>query len=271
MIQEIKEIQQILQLKFRLRMTWFDARLDFFNIKVDENMNIISIDELNKIWLPVVVFDNTEKGQRTISDDESFATINRMSKGTKSDSSISEDIDIYKGSENTISISRLYNIEFFCDYDMRWYPFDAQTCFMVMRLGGGAEKLVSLSPGDLTYQGPEELTQYYVKNFMIGETMLNDVKVLRVSITLGRRLLGTILTIYLPTVLLNIIGHTTNFFKPFFFEAVVTVNLTGVKHSSLENANSEKYVPQYTVPISNARADHHVHQCFQQLAQDLLR
>ena len=230
-IQEIKEIQQILQLKFRLRMTWFDARLDFFNIKVDENMNIISIDELNKIWLPVLVFDNTEKGQRTISDDESFATINRMSKGTRSDSSISEDIDIYKGSENTISISRLYNIEFFCDYDMRWYPFDAQTCYLVMRLGGGAEKLVSLSPGDLTYQGPEELTQYYVKNFMIGETMLDDVKVLRVSITLGRRLLGTILTVYLPTVLLNIIGHATNFFKPFFFEAVVTVNLTGVKHS----------------------------------------
>ena len=79
MIQEIKEIQQILQLKFRLRMTWFDTRLDFFNIKLDENMNVISIDELNKIWLPVVVFDNTEKGQRTISDDESFATINRMS------------------------------------------------------------------------------------------------------------------------------------------------------------------------------------------------
>ena len=44
-IQEIKEIQQILQLKFRLRMTWFDARLDFFNIKLDENMNVISIDD----------------------------------------------------------------------------------------------------------------------------------------------------------------------------------------------------------------------------------
>ena len=206
-IQEIKEIQQILQLKFRLRMTWFDARLDFFNIKVDENMNIISIDELNKIWLPVVVFDNTEKGQRTISDDESFATINRMSKGTRSDSSISEDIDIYKGSENTISISRLYNIEFFCDYDMRWYPFDAQTCFMVMKLGGGSEKLVALEPGLLQYLGPKELTQYYVKKFLIGEANLENTRGLSVSITFGRRLLGTILTVYLPTVLLNVIGQ----------------------------------------------------------------
>ena len=219
-IQEIKEIQQILQLKFSLRMTWVDARLEFYNIKLDETMNVISIDELKKIWLPVIVFDNTERSQRTINDDESFATISRMSKGVGSDSSISEDIDIYKGSENTISMSRIYNIDFFCDYDMRWYPFDAQTCLMVMKLGGGTEKLVSLTPGHLMYRGPEELTQYYVKKYLINETTLVDAKGLSISITFGRRLLGTILTVYLPTVLLNIIGHATNFFKPFFFEAV---------------------------------------------------
>ena len=103
MIQEIKEIEQILQLKFNLRMTWVDARLDFYNIKLKETMNVISIDELNKIWLPKIIFHNTERGQRTINDDESFATINRTGQGTGSDSSISEDIDIYKGSENSIS------------------------------------------------------------------------------------------------------------------------------------------------------------------------
>ena len=37
---------------------------------------------------------------------------------------------------------------------------------------------------------------------------------------------GTFMTIYMPTILLNIIGHSTNYFKPLFFEAVVTVNLT---------------------------------------------
>merc|ERR1719317_87764 len=52
--------------------------------------------------------------------------------------------------------------------------------------------------------------------------------VLVVSISLGRQLLGTILTIFLPTVLLNLIDHATNFFKAFFFEAVVTVNLTAM-------------------------------------------
>ena len=227
MIQEMKEIEQILQLKFSLRMTWVDARLDFFNIKADETMNVISLEELNQIWLPVIIFHNTESGLRTINDEGSFATIRRAGLGIGSDSSISEDINIYKGSENSISLTRLYNIEFFCDYNMRWYPFDSQTCYMVMKLGGGVEKLVSLTPGILEYLGPEELTQYYVKHYTISEKTLKNAKGLSVSITFGRRLLGTILTVYLPTVLLNVIGHATNFFKPFFFEAVVTVNLTG--------------------------------------------
>ena len=233
-VQEIKEIEQILQLKFSLRMTWVDARLNFFNIKMKETMNVISMAELNKIWLPVIIFDNTEEGQITINDDKASATINRTGRGTGSDSSISEDIDLYRGSENSITLSRLYNIDFFCDYDMRWYPFDAQTCFMVMKLGGGSEELLSLTPGLLKYLGPGELTQYYVKKYTIGETSLENAIGLGVSITFGRRLLGTILTVYLPTVLLNVIGHATNFFKPFFFEAVVTVNLTGDKSKEIK-------------------------------------
>ena len=51
-------------------------------------------------------------------------------------------------------------------------------------------------------------------------------KAIVVEVILGRRLLSTILTVYTPTLLLNIIGHSTNFFKDFFFEAVITVNLT---------------------------------------------
>ena len=43
---------------------------------------------------------------------------------------------------------------------------------------------------------------------------------------MGRRILSNILTVYLPTVLLNIMGHVTVYFKPFFFEAIITVNLT---------------------------------------------
>jgi len=35
-------------------MTWVDARLDFNNIKLDETMKAITIDELHRIWLPII-------------------------------------------------------------------------------------------------------------------------------------------------------------------------------------------------------------------------
>ena len=93
---------------------------------------------------------------------------------------------------------------------------------------GNSGKFVELIDDVIKYTGPKELTQYFVKDAEMGIRDFRQMSaVLVVSITLGRRLLGTILTIFLPTVLLNLIGHATNFFKAFFFEAVVTVNLTG--------------------------------------------
>ena len=46
------------------------------------------------------------------------------------------------------------------------------------------------------------------------------------EITFQRRLLNELLTTYLPSFLLLGICYATTFFKDFYFEAAVTVNLT---------------------------------------------
>ena len=75
--------------------------------------------------------------------------------------------------------------------------------------------------------GPTELTQYFVRETTMKKIYLDGEKAaITFQVVLGRRLLGTFLTIFLPTILLNVIGHATNYFKAFFFEAVVSVNLT---------------------------------------------
>ena len=51
---------------------------------------------------------------------------------------------------------------------------------------------------------------------------------MHLKITLKRRINNAVLTIYLPTALILIIVYATNFFKDYFFEAVVTVNLTSL-------------------------------------------
>ena len=51
---------------------------------------------------------------------------------------------------------------------------------------------------------------------------------LKIELVFKRRIVNEILTTFLPTFLILAIVYATNFFKPFFFEAVVTVNLTGL-------------------------------------------
>ena len=49
-----------------------------------------------------------------------------------------------------------------------------------------------------------------------------------VEIVLTRRLISALMTTYFPSLFLIVISHITNYFKDFFFEAVVTVNLTAM-------------------------------------------
>ena len=68
-------------------------------------------------------------------------------------------------------------------------------------------------------------SKVYLYNALI---LISNIKLVRivVSIYLGRRLLSVLTTVYIPSVLLNIIGHITNYFKPFYFESAIAVNLT---------------------------------------------
>ena len=142
------------------------------------------------------------------------------------DELLSEDIDIYEGTDNPIVMTRVYDIEFRCSFQMQWYPFDTQTCYLEFRLEEEIDSFIELIAGSQEYLGPKELTQYFVKQSGIESYRRMGKKGIRMSLTLGRRLLGVFLTVYFPTVLLNLIGHTTNYFKSSFFEAVGTVNLT---------------------------------------------
>ena len=110
---------------------------------------------------------------------------------------------------------------------MNWYPFDSQTCSMTFTATKEMNAFLNLVVNQHKNLGPTELTQYFIRQTTMNKIYISDGKgAIEFKVVLGRRLLGTFLTIFLPTILLNVIGHATNFFKAFFFEAVVSVNLT---------------------------------------------
>ena len=217
-VQDIQEVAQILKLKFRLSLSWRDARVSFYNIKTNEILNSLTLEEQLILWTPTIVFWNTEKQLKTVNDENSFASVRRDGAGSIIDRTVNEDIEVYSGEENEITFTRVYSIEFYCEYQMAWYPFDIQTCSMEMVFDGVLDNYAQLLAGVLKFTGERELTQYFVQDFQIKEERIQDMVSVVVYVTLGRRLLGTFLTIFFPTILLNAIGFATNFFKEFFFE-----------------------------------------------------
>ena len=193
-----------------------DARVSYYNIKPDEDMNSLTVKEQLAIWTPTIVFWNTKEQLRTVNDKTTFASIKREGNGSIIEKEINEDIEVYSGSENGITISRVYSIQFYCDYQMAWYPFDQQICHVEMVMDGVLDNYADLLPGNLDFLGPKELTQYFVKNYVINKNKIQTKEAVVISVTLGRRLLGTFLTIFFPTILLNVIGYSTNFFKAEF-------------------------------------------------------
>ena len=223
-VQDIQEVAQYLKLKFRLSLNWRDARVSFYNIKSEEVLNSLPLEEQLMLWTPTIVFWNTEKQLKSINDENSFASIRRNANGTIIDRTVDEDIEVYSGKENEITFSRVYSIKFDCEYQMAWYPFDIQTCSMEMVFDGVLDNYADLLAGKLHFSGERELTQYYVRSFQIKQDLIQNSAAVIVSVTLGRRLLGTFLTIIFPTILLNVIGYATNFFKEFFFEVQCHLN-----------------------------------------------
>ena len=225
-ILNLREVQNIISLKFLLESTWKDSRIKYYNLKEDEELNTLIYSERQKIWVPRILFFNTREDFTSINDEEAFAKVIRSKNGSLLNLETSEDILAYKGSENDVKIQRVYEIDFLCNYDMTFYPFDIQVCTLDLIIHGNTAKFIDLLPGNLKYSGGTDLAQYYIMSYDIYKENIKGKEGVQVSITLGRRLLGVILTIYVPTLLLNTIGYSTNYFKDFFFEAVVGINLT---------------------------------------------
>ena len=74
--------------------------------QTDENMNSLSLDEQLALWTPTIIFWNTEKQLKTVNDENTFASVRRSGEGSLITREVNEDIEVYKGAQNEITISR---------------------------------------------------------------------------------------------------------------------------------------------------------------------
>ena len=94
-----------------------------------------------------------------------------------------------------------------------------------MAVGPLHNATVILTPGELRMKQQVNMAIFQITNWKL-DFKTERSKGLQVSIMMRRKVTSELMTTFFPTILLTTITFATTFFKPFFFEAALSVNLT---------------------------------------------
>ena len=64
-VMDINERKNTIDLKFEVIMEWRDCRITYNNLKEVSFLNALTINETQSIWLPIVVYKNTDQEETT--------------------------------------------------------------------------------------------------------------------------------------------------------------------------------------------------------------
>ena len=86
---------------------------------------------------------------------------------------------------------------------------------------------VTLVPGQLIMTQGADMPIFRITDWNLGpKTYKKGKKGIRMVVVMKRKITSEMMTTYFPSLLLTAITFATTFFKPFFFEAALSVNLT---------------------------------------------
>ena len=137
--------------------------------------------------------------------------------------------EIFKGSENRLIMRQTYTHEFQCVYKLDNYPFDKQTCSIDIRTSDRESSTLKLLPKKLWMEQSVDMTLFLMEHWeLVYKNESAPEEGVSMTIVLRRKILSEMMGTYLPSILLMMITFATTFFKPYFFEAALTVNLTNM-------------------------------------------
>ncbi|XP_069989605.1 uncharacterized protein [Penaeus vannamei] len=217
-----------LETTYHLNMTWSDLRLRFHNLKGASRLNQVPTTEHDTLWSPTLTMVNVRGTERTMVDSEAVLTIHREGEPLEDDFTVPEDINVYLGSENHLSVERKYTSQFLCDLDLALYPFDVQRCFMALEVLSAATDFVVLEEAisTVSYVGAKLLIEYEVVDVRLAVSNNQTMAEAEVEVELQRRVGYPIISIYVPTVILLILAYLSLVFRRDNFETRVMSALT---------------------------------------------
>ena len=123
----IREADNEIDIKFRAQFDWFESRATFHNLKKRSSQNTLVDTDINRLWIPNIVYRNNKDNDDTLTAlEKSKLKIKRMGNFSRSSLDILDEVEIFQGSENPMSMTQSYTKPFKCKYELRYFPFDTQ-------------------------------------------------------------------------------------------------------------------------------------------------
>ena len=95
--------------KFTVQLNWFDSRLSFTNLREKPKVNGLQPNEMDQIWFPFFIFENTKNKEVGLLDSKSTLEVLKAGFGTLNGDEDTEVKHIYFGKDNPIQYSRFYS------------------------------------------------------------------------------------------------------------------------------------------------------------------
>ena len=132
---EIEEVDHSIHLQFQINMQWAENRVKYQNLKDKVSLNALSERDIKYLWLPRIVYANTDQEDTTRlgMEWEWVTQVSVVKEGLFTRSGLEEvdEAEIFEGDQNTLIMIQTYTEEFQCQYMLQRYPFDTQVKILV--------------------------------------------------------------------------------------------------------------------------------------------
>ena len=124
---DISEVNHIIELKYAISLNWYENRAVYQNLKTKEALNMMSDQELSSLWIPFIIFENTDNDEAVSIDSvRSDISVSREGSFKRSGSDYVDEIEFFEGKDNKITMNQTHSKKFHCTYLLHYFPFDTQ-------------------------------------------------------------------------------------------------------------------------------------------------
>ena len=130
-IVSMQEVLHKIDLQFEISLEWKENRVTYHNLKIKTSLNALTDAEVRALWLPYVIYANTDMKEAVQLDDgvpptTTTIVVTKEGNFTRSGIEVIDETEIFEGKDNRLLMYQTYTKSFQCNYHLHLYPFDTQ-------------------------------------------------------------------------------------------------------------------------------------------------